>query len=95
MPEQNQIIVEPIIPGTSPKGSRNQVNLNSCFAASPIYAGELSNDERKQKYAKLALEGDVAVSGGPLAGPGNGLNSFNRNFVDAPNLEDVDVGLHN
>tara|TARA_R110000868_G_scaffold280334_2_gene540459 strand:+ start:102 stop:599 length:498 start_codon:yes stop_codon:yes gene_type:complete len=87
MAEQNQIIVEPVIPGTSPKGSRNQVNLNSCFAASPIYTGDLSNDERKKLYASLALEGTVVN--------GNGLNSFDRDYTDAPNLKDVDLNTHN
>jgi len=96
MAEQNQIIVEPVVATGAAKGSRKQDNLTSCFPGSPIYApGGISNEERKQMYAKLALEGDVAVSGGPLAGPGNGLNSFNRDFVDAPNLEDVDVTTHN
>jgi len=87
MAEQNQIIVEPVVPGTNPKGSRKQVNLNSCFAASPIYMGELTNEERKAEYLKRALAGAVLN--------GNGLNSFNRDFVDAPNLEDVDVTKHN
>ena len=38
MAEQNQIIVEPVVATGAAKGSRNQVNLVSCFPASPIYA---------------------------------------------------------
>ena len=87
MAEQNQIIVEPVVSTGASKGSRKQDNLTSCFAASPIYTGDMSNDERKKLYAKLALEGVVIK--------GNGLNSFDRDFTDAPNLEDVDVSTHN
>ena len=87
MAEQNQIIVEPVIETGKPKGSRKQVNLNSCFPSSPLYMASLKDEERKKEYEKLALAGTVIN--------GNGLNSFNRDFVDAPNLEDVDVTSHN
>ena len=87
MAEQNQIIVEPVVSTDTSKGSRKQGNLTSCFAASPIYTGDMSNDERKKLYAKLALEGVVIK--------GNGINSFDRDFTDAPNLEDVDTREHN
>tara|TARA_R110000803_G_scaffold54275_1_gene110956 strand:+ start:412 stop:909 length:498 start_codon:yes stop_codon:yes gene_type:complete len=87
MAEQNQIIVKPIVESGASKGSRKQVNLISCFAASPIYTGDMNDDERKKLYAQLALEG-VVVNG-------NGVNSFDRDFSDAPNLEDVDLSTHN
>ena len=92
MAEQNQIIVEPVVATGKAKGSRNQVNLLSCFPASPIYAGGISNDERKQTYQALALDGTVIN--------GNGLNNFNLDFEGTtqdriPNLENVDITAHN
>jgi len=95
MPEQKQIIVEVPPAPNKPMGARKDVNLTSCFPTSPVYTGELNDIQRKKEYTKLALDGDVAVNGGPLAGPGNGLNSFNRDFPDAPNLEDVDIASLN
>ena len=87
MAEQNQIIVEPVVASGAAKGSRKQDNLVSCFPSSPIHSGELKNDERKKEYENLALAGTVVN--------GNGLNSFDRDFTDAPNLEDVDISTHN
>jgi hypothetical protein len=94
MAEQNQIIVEPVVETGKAKGSRNQVNLVSCFPASPIYAaaGGISNDERKKTYQDLALDGKIVN--------GNGLNSFNLDFEGTtqnpiPNLADVDIAAHN
>ena len=83
MAEQNQIIVEPVIASGDAKGSRKQDNLVSCFPDSPIHSGELKNEERKKEFQKRALSGIVVN--------GNGLNSFDRDFTDAPNLEDVDI----
>jgi len=87
MAEQNQIIVEAIVAPNAPKGARKQDNLTSCFAASPIYTGEIKDDERKKLYDTLALAGLVIN--------GNGTNSFDRDFTDAPNLKDVDLNTHN
>ena len=50
MAEQNQIIVEPVVSSGASKGSRKQDNLTSCFAASPIYTGDMSNEERKKLH---------------------------------------------
>jgi len=87
MAEQNQIIVEPVVQSGASKGSRKQDNLTSCFPSSPIYTGDMTNEERKGLYTKLAQLGTVVN--------GNGLNSFDRDFSDSPNLEDVDLRTHN
>ena len=83
MPEQRQIIVTPS-PAGSKIGSRKEVNLRSSFSASPIHSGELTDDERRKTYNEKALDG--TVSGG------NGLNSFDRDFSDAPDMNEVDIG---
>ena len=97
MAEQPHVIVEAAVPIEKPMGTRNDGNLKAAFAASPIYNGDLSDLNRKKKFTELALRGDVASQGGPLAGPGWGLNSFNRDYTGTtqdpvPNLEDVVSG---
>jgi hypothetical protein len=87
MAEQKQILVEPIIETGAQKGSRRQLNLNSCFSASPVY-NELSDKERLETF--LSLTKGIIKNG-------NGVNSFdtryNGNDIDAvPNLNNVETG---
>lgn len=84
MPEQRQIMLEPPVPPDRPLGSSNPSNARAIFAASPIYKGELTDEERKAFYQQNVLDG--TVSGG------NGVNLFDPNFVDAPDLDEVEVG---
>lgn len=84
MAEQRQTIVQPAAAPPKPKGARNDNNLRSAFPNSPVFLGELTDEERKKLYQELALDG-VVVNG-------NGLNSFNRDFVDAPDLSEVETG---
>jgi len=87
MPSQNQIIVEPVQETGKDKGSRKETNLRSCFAASPIYKNEISNQERKELYQKEILDGTIVN--------GNGFPSVDMNFAEAPNFENVDTSVHN
>jgi len=88
MAEQNQIMVEPVsVNSPAAKGDRIDVNLRSCFAASPIYNSELTNQERKEYYQKLVLDGTIVN--------GNGFNSVSMDYNDSPNLENVDISTHN
>jgi hypothetical protein len=89
MAEQPQTIVETVPPSESPLGSRNEINLQAMFGASPIYSGQLTDDERKSTFQK----GDYSALDGVVTS-GFGLNSFNRDFSenDPPNLEDVETG---
>ena len=92
MAEQPQTIVQPAAAPNKPLGARNQSNLQSIFKNSPIYAGTLTDEERKKLFQELCLDGDVVSQGGPLAGPGLGVNSFNRDFTGAPDLTQVETG---
>ena len=47
MAEQPQTIVQPAAAPNKPLGARNQSNLQSIFKDSPIYAGTLTDEERK------------------------------------------------
>jgi len=86
MAEQPQTIVEPAAPVEQPFGSRHQINLESMFAASPLYVDYNSDETVTQLYQDEALDG--------LVTSGLGINSFNRDYAenDAPNLEDVETG---
>ena len=84
MPEQPHKIIKPDPASGKPLGSRNDINLKSAFPSSPIHLEELSDDERREKYKELALDGLVVN--------GNGINAFNRDYSGAPNLDDVETG---
>ena len=84
MPDQRQIIVTPNAVTPRSKGTRNDTNLRSSFPDSPIFKQELTDRERKETHQDLCRDGVVLN--------GNGISSFNRDYVDAPNLEDVQTG---
>jgi len=88
MASQPQTIVQPALPPDSKFGARNVEVLKACFPECPVYTNNpdkaITDDERKQAFHELALEGMVIN--------GLGFNSFNRDFVDAPNIADVETG---
>ena len=97
MAEQTQTIVQPAVPPNKAKGARNQSNLQSMFPNSPIYSGDMTDEERKKSYQSLALDGNVndsaEVAGVVVpGGQGHGVNSHNRDFSDAPDLSEVETG---
>ena len=97
MAEQKQTIVQPAAPPNKSKGARRQSNLQSMFPNSPIYLGELSDEERKKSYQGLSLDGNVndptTVAGISVpGGPGHGVNSHSRDYSDAPDLSLVETG---
>ena len=84
MREQRQITVEANPTTKTGKGARTDINLRSAFPSSPIYSGDITAQERKEVFQELVLDGEVLN--------GHGLNSFNRDYKDAPNLEEVETG---
>tara|TARA_B100001093_G_C26822931_1_gene1012706 strand:+ start:371 stop:868 length:498 start_codon:yes stop_codon:yes gene_type:complete len=84
MPEQRQTIVEPSAAPTKSKGARKDLNVRSSFPNSPIHSGELTDQERRKLFQELALDGTVTG--------GHGVNSYNRDFKDAPDLTQVETG---
>lgn len=87
MPDQRQIIIEPIVSENKAKGSRNQGNLNSIFSNSPIYT-ELSDKERLSTFMSLT-KGEILN--------GNGISFFDTRYVGneknpVPNLQHVETG---
>tara|TARA_B100000900_G_C20593934_1_gene722632 strand:+ start:1053 stop:1589 length:537 start_codon:yes stop_codon:yes gene_type:complete len=97
MAEQKQTIVQPAAAPNKAKGARNQSNLQSMFASSPIYLGDMSDEERKKSYQALCLDGDVndsvEVAGVVVpGGQGNGVNAYSRDFGEAPDISQVETG---
>ena len=97
MPEQKQTIVQPPPPPNKAKGARKQSNLQSMFPSSPIYLGNMTDEERKKSYQGLSLDGnvnDASDSAGVSVpgGPGHGVNSHDRDYSNAPDLSQVETG---
>jgi hypothetical protein len=84
MAEQPQKIIQADMPAGKPMGARKDSNLKSAFPNSPIYLEELTDEERKLAFKELVLDGKVLN--------GNGINSFDRDYSEAPVLEDVETG---
>jgi len=84
MPTQRQIVVQQPVPPDKKFGASSYSNSKKIFPASPIHAGEVSDEERKKVFQELVVDGIVVG--------GNGLNTFDPNYVDAPNLDDVKTG---
>ena len=97
MPTQKQITVQPNTVIDKPFGSRSDTSLKAAFPTSPIHSSVYTDESVHVLFEKLALRGDVASSGGSLAGRGYGFNSFNRDFIGSPqdpvpDLNDVNTG---
>ena len=97
MAEQRQTIVQPPPPPNKSKGARNQTNLQGMFPNSPIYSGDMTDEERKKTYQGLSLDGNVndtgESAGSPVAGgPGHGVNSHDRDYTAAPDMTQVETG---
>ena len=84
MPEQPQIIVKPNPAPNKQFGARKDSNITSAFPSSPIHNGDIDDEERRKAFNQLVVD-DLVLNG-------NGINSFSRDYVDAPNLEDVQTG---
>lgn len=88
MAEQKQIIVQPIVEKGSVLGSRKDLNVKSCFSASPIHLGEINDLERKEFFIELTKKEIIN---------GNGIDYYNPNYTGndndpAPDIFDVKTG---
>lgn len=84
MPTHRQLIVQ-VPPTSRGLGRSDTANLQKSFPASPISSGELT-DEKIIENAKIQLIDGVVNDGGHTFG------EFNRDYPDAPNLDDVETG---
>jgi len=84
MPTHTQTIVE-TLPTEAGQGTTSTSTVQACFPASPIHLGEITDDERKAAFQELVLDG-IVNDGGHTFG------ELNRDYVDAPNIADVEWG---
>lgn len=87
MSTMRQIVVE--IPATSRDlGSSDLASLQAAFPGSPIHSGDIDDLSIKALAQQLLTEGEVEPGGAAHFG----FASYNRDYVDAPNLDDVTTG---
>lgn len=84
MPTHSQLIVQ-VTPTARGMGRSDSANLQKTFPASPISSGELTD-------AKIIEDGKKQLIDGEVNDGGHTFGTFNRDYIDAPNLEDVEVG---
>jgi len=78
-------VERPVNPGLP--GNRNDTLLKRAFQASPIYTPD-GNQNTKNRFKNLVLEG--ALVGEGEKGSGFGFSTFNRDFVEAPDIATVE-----
>jgi hypothetical protein len=84
MPTHKQITVEAVSTERA-NGSSDTATMQALFPASPIHAGELTDSVVHDQGNDLLI--DNGVNDG-----GHTFGTFDRDFADAPNLEDVKTG---
>ena len=77
------------------KGKSFTGNLQSAFSASPIHAGDITVEERKQIFQKLVLDGEPRNADGSIPSTINGFfpNGISRDYIDnnPPDILSIDV----
>jgi hypothetical protein len=91
MSERDHIISNPTDSQTGDFGKREPRNLQSAYANSPIYREDMTDETVKAAFVAAVQVGDATLGfeahGTPVAGgTGNRMSSFDRDFVDAPNI---------
>lgn len=84
MPSHKQWTVETPVT-TRANGSSDYEGRTVCYPNSPFYSGELTEEGVKEQFIEL-VQGPVVNDGGHTFG------EFNRDYVGAPNFEEVVTG---
>ena len=66
-------------------GSSDTATVQASFPASPIFTGDITDDERKEQFQTLVLDGEVNDEG-------HTFGTFNRDYDGAPVMADVETG---
>lgn len=72
-------------------GKRYPTNYTSAYASSPIYRGEITDETVTQTFIPAVQQGDATSSFTAYGvtvpgGVGHKMSSYNRDFVDAPDV---------
>ena len=84
MPTHTQQTVEYLTTVRS-MGTSDTTNLKSSFPASPIHAGEMTAESIKQQFQDEVIDGSVNDGG-------HTFGTFDRDYVDAPDMAEVATG---
>jgi len=85
MANHRQVTTQPTENATVAGSKSNQAAMKKLFAKSPLHDGSYTPEIVKAKAQELLL--DSKVNDG-----GHTFGEFNRDYTDAPNLEDVQTG---
>ena len=78
-------------------GNSNTANLQSMFPSSPIYLGQISDQERRDAFDEISKDAFLTAAGlNDIADIGGyyGMN-YSYNYSNAPDLANVDLAAHN
>jgi hypothetical protein len=84
MPTHTQGTVESLTT-VKDKGSADSSNLQAAFPASPIHMGEMTADSVRKQFQDEVIDGTVNDGG-------HTFGTFNRDYADAPDLNEVKTG---
>ena len=92
MSERDHIISNPTDSQTGGFGKRHPTNYTSAYASSPIYKGEITDEEVVKTFIPAVQEGDAtsdfdAYGTKIPGGVGNRMSSYDRDYPDAPDVE--------
>ena len=84
MPQHTQQTVDYLIT-VRDMGSSDSTSIKTAFPASPIHAGEMTVDSIKEQFQAEVITGTVNDGG-------HTFGTFNKDYVDAPDLNEVETG---
>ncbi len=84
MPSHKQGTVKPPISDRA-MGTAASADIASQYATSPIHSGELTPDAIREQYQSKVLDGTINDGG-------HTFGTFDPNYAEAPDLEDVETG---
>ena len=91
MSERDHIIANPSDTQAGDKGKRYPSNYASAYSRSPIHNGTMTDETVRQTFIRAVQKGEAtaefdAYAGKAAAGVGNRMSSYNRDYVDAPDV---------
>ena len=84
MPTHKQTTVKETVTERN-MGAAATNDLKTMFATSPMHSGEMSADSVKENYQKTVLDAVINDKG-------HTFGTFDVNYTDAPNMDDVETG---
>ena len=81
MPSHRQLVVQ-VIPSTRAMGNSDTAAAQICYPASPIHSGEMTDLSVRNFFQEQVIIGEISDNG-------HTFGTFNRDYVDAPDMDQV------